>query len=437
MAAKFLRSVATLLVTGTLMTGVLGSATAADWPHWRGPHYNGTSEEEGLPKTLTEDNILWKTPMPSMSSASPMVLGNRVYCTSNSADMESLVGYCIDRDTGKILWEKEFVKEIEQPRRNTAASPSPVTDGKRVFFTFGSTDIIATTPEGEVLWSLNLEDRYGPVSQQFGYSATPLPFNDKLYVAIMRGQWDRKELDDFTDEDSYVLCLDPATGEVIWRTHRSSDGHDEAFDSYTSPMPYDHGGVKAVITQGANYVIAHDAATGKELWRQNHNPEMGKMWRLIPSPVVAGELVIGVQPRGLSPFGIRPETGKTIAFDESLWIFDGKTTDVPTPVYHDGRVYLLNGVRKLLYCLEATTGKELWVGEVDADSRIWASPVLADGVIYCLSEEGQVSTMKVGESFEMLSTLSLGGKECKSTIGISDGKLFVRTSEALYCFTTK
>tara|TARA_R110001592_G_scaffold198500_1_gene446776 strand:- start:2407 stop:3717 length:1311 start_codon:yes stop_codon:yes gene_type:complete len=428
-----IRNVTVLSLLASVFFGMQFTAVAADWPYWRGPHFNGTSDETGFSGAVSEDKIQWRTPMPGASSASPIVVGDRIYCVSNSGDMGALVGYCLNRDTGDVIWQKEFVSGVEQPRRYTLASPSPVTDGERIYFTFGTGDLIATDSDGKVVWAKNLMEVYGPISQQFGYSATPLPFKGKLYVAIMRGQWDRKELDDFTDEDSYLICLDPTTGDEVWKTHRSSDGHDEAFDSYTSPMPYDHDGVSAIITQGANYVIAHDTTTGKELWRQNHNPEMGKMWRLIPSPVMADGLVIGVQPRGLSPFAIRPEAGKSFAFDESLWIFDGKTTDVPTPVYDNGRVYLMNGVRKLLYCLDAKTGKELWVGEVDADSRIWSSPVVADGKMFCLTEEGQVVTMKVGDSFEMISTLSLGGKECKSTIAISDGKLFVRTSEALYC----
>ena len=427
------RSVTTLSLLACMVVFAFSRTEAEDWPHFRGPHFNGTSDETGLPDVLSSESIRWRTPLPGMSSASPVVLGDRVYCTSNSEDMTALEGLCISRDTGKIIWRKTFVSDVEQPRRNSMASPSPVTDGERIYFTFGSGDIIATDPDGNVQWSKNLVEEYGPINQQFGYSATPLPFKGKLYVAVMRGQWDRMSLNEFTDADSYVLCLDSKTGAEVWKTHRTSDGHDEAFDAYTSPTAYDYGGVTAIITQGANYVIAHDADTGKELWRQNHNPEMGKMWRLIPSPVVAEDLVIGVQPRGLKPFGIRPEAGKSFSFDESLWIYDGKTTDVPTPVYDEGRVYLLNGVRKLLYCLEAETGKKLWIGKVEADSRIWSSPVMGDGKMYFLTQNGQVLVAKVGESFEMLSAVSLGGKECKSTIAISDGKLFVRTSDALYC----
>jgi outer membrane protein assembly factor BamB len=183
--------------------------------------------------------------------------------------------------------------------------------------------------------------------------------------------------------------------------------------------------------------MAHDAATGAELWRQNHNPEMGKMWRLIPSPIAAGELVIGVQPRGQAAFAILPGENKNFAFSESHWIFDTNTTDVPTPVFYKDHLYLLHDVRGLLFCLEAKTGKEVWKGELDADSRIWSSPVVADDKMYIMTENGQVITVGIGDGFEVLSRNSLGGTICKSSPAIADNKLFVRTSDALYCIGNK
>lgn len=413
------------------------ATSAADWPHWRGPQHNGATDTTNLPGAWTEDNILWKTALPGQSSASPIVVGERIFCVSNSADMTSLVALCLNRDSGEIIWQKALVQNVEQPRRNTAASPSPVSDGERVYFMFGSGDLIATDFDGNTVWSKNLVKEYGPISQQFGYSSTPLFFKGKLYLSIIRGQWDRGELDNFTDEDSHIVCLDPATGKEVWKIHRPSDGADEAFDSYASPMPYEHDGVAALLTQGANYVTAHDPATGKELWRQNHNPERGRMWRLIPSPMAAGEMVIGVQPRGQAAFGILPGENKNVSYDQSHWIYDEKTTDVPNPVYYDGRLYLLNDVRGFVFCLDPKTGKPFWTAELEADSRIWSSPVIADGKMYVMTESGQVITAAIGEEFKILSRNTLGGTECKSTPAIAHGKLFVRTSDALYCVGNK
>jgi outer membrane protein assembly factor BamB len=192
-----------LLVLALLLAS---NASAGDWPHWRGPNHNGTAEESNLPGVWSEQNILWKSPMPGQSSSSPIVVGERVYCVSNSQDMKTLFGLCLKHDTGEVIWQKALVENVEQPKRNTAASPSPVSDGSTVYFTFGTGDLIATDLDGNVKWSKNLVSDYGPISQQFGYSSTPLFFKGKLYVAIMRGQWDRMELDEFTDADSFILC---------------------------------------------------------------------------------------------------------------------------------------------------------------------------------------------------------------------------------------
>lgn len=424
-----------LIIAVTLVTASL--AEANDWPHWRGPNHNGTADATNLPGAWTEDNILWKTPMPGQSSASPIVVGDRIFCVSNSADMKSLLGLCISRDTGEILWEKTFVKDAEQPRRNTLASPSPVSDGTTVYFMFGTGDLIASDFDGNVKWSKNLVAEYGPINQQFGYSSTPLFFKGKLYIAIMRGQWERRELEQFTDETSHILCLDPTDGKEVWKAHRSSDGGDEAFDSYSSPMPYEFGDTAAILSQGGNYVIGHDAATGKELWRQNHNPEKGKMWRLIPSPMAAGEYVIGVQPRGQAAFAILPQPGKSFAYTESHWIYDEKTTDVPNPIYYKGRVILLNDVHGQVFCLDVKSGVPVWTGELEADSRIWSSPVVAEDKMYVMTESGQVITAGIGDGLTILSRNNLGGKECKSTPAIAHGKLFVRTSDTLYCIGNK
>lgn len=435
--SSFLRGASRVLSVAAVVT-MAGGAMASDWPHWRGPNHNGTADATNMPGAWTEENILWKTALPGQSSATPLVVGEKVFCVSNDAELTSLQGLCLDRDTGEILWQKEFAKTDVKPKRdNTMASPSPVSDGTSVYFLFGTGDLIATDLDGAVKWTKNLVTEYGPINQQFGYSSSPLIFKGKLYLSIIRGQWDRLELEQFTDEDSHLLCLDPATGKEVWRTHRTSDGHDEAFDSYASPMPYEYGDVAAILTQGANYTMAHDAATGVELWRQNHNPEMGKMWRLIPSPIAAGELVIGIQPRGQAAFAILPGENKNFAFSESHWIFDTNTTDVPTPVFYKDHLYLLHDVRGLLFCLEAKTGKEVWQGELDADSRIWSSPVVAEDKMYIMTENGQVITVGIGGGFEVLSRNSLGGTICKSSPAIADNKLFVRTSDALYCIGNK
>ena len=155
------------------------------------------------------------------------------------------------------------------------ASCSPVTDGKLVYFMFGTGDLFALDFDGNEVWSKDLEREYGPIGQQFGYSSSPLLYKDRLYLPLLHGQWSvGGPWSSYTDKDSYVLCLDAASGEEVWKVHRPTDARGESFDSYGSAIPYEAGGPPAIIVQGGDYVTGHDPATGKELWRQAHNPRV-------------------------------------------------------------------------------------------------------------------------------------------------------------------
>lgn len=411
------------------------TAAAGDWPHWRGPDYNGSIDETGLPVEWSQTkNVAWSVPMPGTSSSTPIVWGERVFLASNDEAKNSLFGMCIHRDTGEVIWQKRLAETTRNYGRNDMASASPVTDGKLVYFIFGTSDLIALDFDGDEVWSRHLDSEFGLIGQQFGYSSSPLLYDGRLYLAILRGQWEnRRAFNDFSDKDSHLLCLDPATGKTLWRVHRPSDAVGESFDSYSSPIPYEYGGVKAIIVTGGDLVTSHDAESGKELWRYANNPSKRSNWRLIPSPVVIGDLVCGVQPRGLDVFAIKPGEKTKMAYTDAHWLYKERTADVPCPVYYQGRLYVLNGVRKVLTCLDPATGKEIWRGDLGGNGRMWASPTAADGKIYCITEEGEVVVVAVGDDFKVLSRIAMGGRPVKSTVAIAAGKLFIRTTEKLYC----
>jgi outer membrane protein assembly factor BamB len=429
---------ATLALTTLVFTA---TATAADWPHWRGASYNGTSTATNLPvEWSATKNVRWSVPMPGGSSATPIVSGDYVFAVSNSEDMESLYAIALDRNTGVELWRKTVSTNGRKVRRNTLASSSPVTDGKAVYFTFATGDIIACNYDGSEVWTRNLEDDLGPIGQQFGYSSSPFLLDGRLYYALLHGQWHTgNSQSSFTDKDSLLLCLDAANGEDVWRVHRPSDANGESFDSYASPMPYPLNNPTQLVVQGGDFLSAHNLSDGAELWRQGHNPTKGGNWRLIPSPVVAEKFVIGAQPRGGPMFGILPGDQKRINFLKSTWIYNEKTTDVPTPVYHDGRLYVLNGVRGIMMCLDPTTGKELWKGDLENRDRIWSSPTSADGKIYCYNELGATIVLATGDAFNILARNPAldDGDPSKSSIAIAGDSLFIRTPKAVYCIANE
>jgi len=411
------------------------SARAGDWPGWRGPNHDGSTREPNLPAQWSaSEGVLWATDMPGRSSATPAVWGDKVFVVSNDKTRKNLYGMCLDRDSGEVIWSKGLVKDGWVNARNDSASCSPVTDGKLVYFLFGTSDLFALDLDGNEAWSKNLDRDFGPVATNWGYGSSPLLHGGRLYIQVLRGQWGSGvSMMEHTDEDSYLLCLDAASGDTVWKVHRPSDAVGESFDSYTTPIPYERDGKTEIVVQGGDYITGHDPETGEELWRHAHNPRKGRTDRLIPSPVIAGDLVCGLQPRGLDAFAFRPGEKTQMAYTDSTWIYDGRTSDVPTPLYYEGRLYIVNGARKSMLCLDPATGEEIWTGDLGASARIWASPTAGDGKIYCLDERGQVTVVAAGDEFKVISQAEMGGQPCKSSIAIADGKLFIRTAEKLYC----
>lgn len=411
-------------------------AIAADWPNWRGPNHNGSTDATNLPTEFSAtENVAWSVDMPGVSSATPAIVGDRVYVVSNDATQTKCSGMAIDAANGGVLWSREFVTNGEKNARNDMASCSPVTDGERVYFMFGNSDLFVVDTEGKDLWSKNLDRDFGPVKTNWGYSSSPLLYNGRLYIQVLRGQWDTDlGMKNHTDKDSYVVALDAKSGETIWKIHRPTDAHAESFDAYTSPIPYEGGGEAVIAIMGGDYITGHNLDTGEEVWRHFHNPRQGDFDRLIPSPVVAGNLIVGMQPRGVDAFAFNPADGKNLKYEDSTWIFDDKTADVPTPAYYNERLFIVNGARKELLCIDPASGKALYYEDLGADSRIWASPTVADGKVYALTENGQVVIAAASDTFKVINRIDLGSSApAKASIAIADNRLFIRTADKLYC----
>ncbi len=415
-----------------------------DWANWRGPHYNGSSDETNLPaKFSPTENVLWKTPMPGEGAGTPIILGNRVFVSSSERNGSGLFGMCVDRDTGDVLWKKNLAEGKPWRPRNNLASASVVSDGKRAFFTFASGDLIALDFEGEEVWSRNLEKEYGPFSILWIYSSTPLYHDGKLYVEVLRNVKPlRKELrDSYTGKlplDSYLLCLDPATGENIWKVARETDAVEESPEAYSTPIPFEYKGRREILIAGGDYVTGHDPETGKEYWRQHFNPTKNPRWRLVPSPVTCGDTIVGVQARITSSvFAFKAGLSGRKEYDEVLWTYSDSTTDSGTPLLYRGRLYFIHDSKHIITCLDPKTGKKFWEGDLGGKKVIRASPTGADGKIYCINEEGFATVLEAGDEFKILSQTDMGGSVTYSSIAVADKKLFIRTSENLYCVANK
>jgi len=415
-----------------------GLVLAADWTNWRGPAFNGSSDATGLPVDWsTTKNIAWSTDLPGPSSATPIISGRHIFVSSTAKKLKELRAICISADDGKILWSKTLGTGRRAPQNNMA-TPSPVTDGKRVYFLYGTGDIAALDFTGKILWSRKLEEAYGRFAVKFGYSSSPLLYDGKLIVPLLREPARaRREAPGDDRTESLLIALDPASGKEMWKQVRPTPAKEEAFDTYGSPLPCEIGGTKSILLAGGDLITCNDAASGKELWRFDYGKKNRETrWRLIPSVTVAGDVIVLPWPRGSSGlFAITPP--KTAGGKPKVaWTIRASAPDVCTSLYYKGLLFVLDGKRKAkLSCVDPKSGKVLSTRKLTGKPVWRASPVGADGKIYCMSMAGEVSILEAGQSLKVISDgkIDMKSKGCMSTIAPSTGRLLIRTQDKLYC----
>ncbi|MBE3069705.1 MAG: PQQ-binding-like beta-propeller repeat protein [Planctomycetes bacterium] len=413
-----------------------GTASAADWPQWRGPAMNGSTTETGLPATFSPtENVAWVAPMPGQSGATPIVSGDRVFVSSVDEKTQRLLALCLDLATGKVLWQRE-TGQNRRAMRNNMASPSPVTDGKAVTFYYGTAGLFAFDFSGTPLWSRDLEKDHGGNALMFGYSSAPLLYKDKLYIIAIRnhraGQYGQAPE---AEAPSYLLAIDPKTGKDLWKVTRPGEANGEAQEAYTTAIPYEVAGRSELLVYGADVLTGHDPATGRELWRWGgYNPRHINHWRVITSPVVAGDLAIVAGPKHSTLFAICPTGRGTLTESAVAWTFEKAVPDTSVPLLYQGRLYVLDDDRRVMTCLEPETGKPKWQLPLEGKSVYRASATGADGKIYLMSEVGEVVVLAAGDEPKILHRVAMGDAEfCRSSVVAAQGRLLIRTADKLYC----
>ncbi|MFH1716380.1 MAG: PQQ-binding-like beta-propeller repeat protein [Planctomycetota bacterium] len=429
------RRVSAVIMIVSLFLGV--RVLAGDWAHWRGPYLNGSADEKNLPATWSKtQNVVWVASLPGHSSATPVIAGGKVFLSSTDRESDNLFALCLDARTGKELWRRKLGASGREVPRNNLATPSPVTDGRCVYFMYGSGDLAGLDGEGNVLWSRNIEAEYGNISVKYGYSSSPLLHGGKLYVLVQRCHTAYRSPKS-TALDAFILAVDPKTGTNIFKQPRQSDAQDESLDSYSSPLLFQHDGREELVVIGADYVTANDPKTGKEVWRYEYVPEKITRGRNISSPGIGEGLLFGARPRGgTGLFALRGGGEGTLAEEHVAWTFDGPTPDVCTPLYYKGNVYILDGKSSgVLTCLDASTGRQKWQGKLSSSSAPWrASVTAADDKLYCISEAGEAVVLAADDGeFKLLSRIDMEDKPIQASIAIADGRLFIRTANQLFC----
>jgi outer membrane protein assembly factor BamB len=426
----------TLLLFLIMMLFTAGQTSAGDWPHWRGTYLNGSSDEKNLPVRWSKtENIAWTAPLPGHSSATPVIANGRVFVSSTVKDSGDLLALCFDTQTGKELWRKKLGASIRKVPRNNPATPSPVTDGRNVYFMYGSGDLAGLDYEGNILWARNLEDEYGNISLKWGYSSSPLLYKGTLYILVQRRDTAYRAPAG-TDLDAFILAINAKTGKNIWKQSRKTDAINETLDSYSSPILLQHSGRTEIIVVGADYVTANDPVTGKEIWRYEYVRQKSTRGRNITSPVTVEGLVMCVPPRGADGLiAINSDGVGTISDDHIAWRFDGPSPDCSTPLYYKGNLYVLADRKGgIITCLDAKTGRQKWQGKLGGSTPWWASITAGDDKLYCISEAAEAVVLASGdEGFKILHQVDMGDKPIQASIAIANGHLFIRTASKLFC----
>jgi outer membrane protein assembly factor BamB len=401
------------------------SVNAENWPEWRGPRGDGTCIEKGLPTTWTKtENVTWKVALPERGNSTPIVWGDRVFVTQAIEKEGRRTVMCFDRRDGKLIWQSGTEWKEEDPTHGTnpLCSASPVTDGERVVAWFGSAGLFCYDLEGKELWKRDL----GIQRHIWGYGSSPVLHGDLCFLHFGPG------------ERSFLIAVNKRTGETVWQHDEpiNREGTSEAkfskadyYGSWSTPLIRDIQGRMELIISFPFRVCALDPSSGKELWTCS-----GINALVYTSPIVADGVIVGMGGFGGMSIAFKAGGNGDITQSHRLWRHPRTKQRIGSGAIHDGRIYIHNdpGIAE---CFDLHTGELVWEQRLSGEGSRgtnWSSVMLADGLCYTINQGGDCFVFKASPEFELVSTNPLG-EHSNSSIVPSDGQLFIRTYQHLWC----
>ena len=398
---------------------------ADNWPQWRGPEGNSVAAKGDYPVEFSKtDNVLWKVKLPGPGSSTPVVWEDHIFVTGGNEGQDSVQAY---NWQGEQLWQKTLGTERPGKHKNGSGSnSSPVTDGKNVYVYFKSGTVASLTLDGELNWTINLQDKFGDDTLWWDLGTSPVLAGGNVVIAVMQ------------EGESYVVALNSKDGSVAWKVDRSYPVQQESGQSYTTPVLIDIDGQETLVIWGADRLTGHNPQDGTVLWTcKGFNPEDKPMWRVIASPGITDG--IAVVPYGRTKYcaGVKLGGDGDITSDRRLWERDDLGADCPTPVGSDGRMFVLSD-RGQLNCIDAKTGKDHWVDAIPRSrAKYYASPVLAGERLYCAREDGMLVVIQINkDGLEILSQNDMGERLAATPVPVND-KLLIRGRQHLFCIGEK
>ena len=396
-----------------------------NWPGWRGPRGDGTSLEQGIPiRWSGTENVAWKVAVSHSGHASPIVWGDRIFLVGIDLEKQERILTALDRNAGAIAWQRSVVRAPLEPkhRLNSYSSSTPVTDGDLVYVSFldeGQMFAAAYDFDGTERWKV----RPGAFSSVHGYCSSPVLFEDML---IINGDH---------DGDAYLVALDKQTGRTKWKTPRENN-----LRSYCTPIIRNIDGRTQMILSGSKCVASYDPHDGSRHWFID-----GPTEQFVASLVDSHDLlfVTGGFPEH-HVLAIKPTGNGNVTNSHVTWHHTGKLASyVPSPIAV-GDYFLVASDEGQATCLDVRTGEVQWSNHLSR--HFSASLVTAGGLVYFLDDFGVTQVVKPGKNFEAVAvnklfesdpTVSTGDDEdkdaCSASPAISQGQIFIRTDQALYC----
>jgi outer membrane protein assembly factor BamB len=466
---------------------ILPTALADDWSQFRGPNGTGVSATTGLPTEFGPNkNVVWKTELPPGHS-SPVLTRDRIFVTAHSKDKQNhkLFVICLDRQTGKLLWQREVPRSRDGRLQNVngPASPSPVTDGANVYVFFQEFGLISFDGAGKERWKLPL----GPFNMFYGFGASPILVDDKVVLPV-----------DQDNPNSYLIAVDKNTGRIRWQVERPA-----VISGYSTPIIYQpKQGAKQIVIPESFQLSAYSIEDGKRVWWvrglacemksiASHDAEYlyingwgfptnqpGKQVATIPfaealprydkngDGLIAKTEISGTDQmdkmlaaafeafdldrdeklnakdwevframmsseNGLLAIKMGGQGDQTAT--AIRWRYQKPVPQVPSTLLYKGVLYMVND-SGILISFDPATGNVIKQGRLQgAIDKYFSSPVAADDKVYLIGEGGAVSVLKAAAEWEVLVVNELDD-ECFATPAIADSHIYIRTRSALYCF---
>ena len=389
----------------------LSVTQAQNWPNWRGPNWDGTSTETDLPvKWDPETNIVWKSPVPGIGHSSPIIWEDKLFITTAMPETQEKLLLCYDANSGKLLWRQTVLRTPFEDKHshNSYASGTPATDGGLIYLSFlDGEDVIVAAYDfaGKQVWL----QRPGKFSSPHGYSCSPVLFEDKV---IINGN---------SLGDSFMAALRRTDGQTIWKVPHGNPAH-----SFSTPIVREMTGKMQLIFLGNQEVASYNPDDGSKYWFVR-----GPSEDFCASPLYhekTGLVLISSAWPQRYRLAIKPDGAGDVTNSHVVWKAREGAYYVPSPVCSDD--YLLTTMTNgMVHCIEIATGEILWVEEL---GRQYPSAVLADGLVYMPNDEGVVTVIKPGPTFEAVAKNPIG-ERMNASPAISNGKIYLRGNEHLFC----